>query len=690
MKKLLSVLLLVLCLLLTACTTPTGTTTGTQNPEDPNAGGNNSGADTPLIDQATAVKDPIAVLNQATANATKDWAADDAELADIIRETLAGGSISAHLSGDTLLSMIGMEGVEALDATWYTEGLTENALVMTTTVDGVEQPVRIWVNEEAIIFNAMLQEGDTAETAYKLNLSDLADEAWLMELADLFAQYSADIPTSDELAVMLDSLRASADMGNVGFDTEWIMQSIATLTPTVSMEGKELVISYALTVDEVATLLKNALVNAELTDDQAAYICTMMEMEIVTAEELVTTLTTTIDSAVTSIKESADIDCAFKMSVNAYTAKLSSIVLDARITDRESKEAVTLHMSYAFSDTGLSYTFRATAPDGSIMSIAMTYARVLTGDTVTYSVGVTLTEDEETMELKASYAYNKANGEFDAAVSFKDAETDEALSLGGKITKTADSASIALTELGAGDVAIKFDASLTFTKGVAVPAAPTQTTDLKAITPEQWEVILENLGLTKFVEIWEDYEWYDEATDTTVFLSFYGTEILVTITEGGESVSDWVSFTISNDGMLILEELNPGFLAGTMFEAPVSIVFGEDSLLIDGKTFVLIPNEGSDDVPGDGVDYTGTVLSGSYTLSMVDVTVIYTFEENYLTATVDGEVIGEGIYEVVGSEIILYTSENGVVDTEGDPASFSMGEGYIVIDGMLMTLMSTE
>ncbi len=680
MKKLLPMLLLILCLVFTACT---GDATTTQKPD---------GGKTPSVDVSGVKKDPLGAIAQAIQNTVSKQVTDETGLGAVIEETLADGTVSVHFASDMLFSQMGLEDVAAMDAVWYTKALTQNALQFTLTdAEGGESSVGIWVGPEAIAVNGDLIFGD--ETAYQLNLSDLSDVAWLMSLADILSQYSAEIPNSDQLGSVLDYVEQMGSVDLSGFlaDTAWITDVITAIQPTIKAEGANAVLTYNLSVDNLAKVAKTLINKLPITDELVAQICEMLDYDAMTVKDLRDYLNTMIDEAITEIKKEVNLSCTLKFAINVAKQTLANITLDMKSSEKGSKDAQTIKLSCDFTDSGITAKLKINT-EGETVDMTYSVNKKTEGDKITNTAKWVATIDGETGSITATQTYNKKSGEFGLSVN-ANIPSDEAINatLGykGKITKAADKTTIALTNVfvqgvGEADISINLDLSVTLQKGAVIPAMPENAIDVKTLTPEEIEAILESLGLSKSMDMWETYVYSDE--DGTYTLDFYGDQ-LCSIAElaDGSYIELWSDFTIA-DGYIYFS-FDPSMEGeGTIFKNEVvTFVFNDDgSITVDGATFELVSGE----LPGPGgdEDYTGMTLSGTY-LQEEDLgdgvvyTMSYIFEENILTLAINGEEYMSFVYELVGNQIIVYMiDELGNVSETGEASTIFIGDGYIVID----------
>ncbi len=597
MKKIFLAIFLAFCLILVACNTGTGT-----DPENTGDGtGTNSGTNSGTNEETTQAftqdnieKNPTASIGNAAANTVGAWVTDDIGISEIIVDTLKSGSVSMHLSGDTLFEQMGAMGLTSIDATLYTKEFADNMLEFNMTVGEETRPAKVWINSNSVAVSGALLFGDDS-TAYKLSADALKDEEWLSKVAGVLSQYTDDIPSVEDINEMLNSTSENetvyTDM--VTLMVNAVIDAVDGLEPEVKTEGKIVTLTYDITLEKIGNALKKAVNDAALTDEIAAAICNMIGApEVMTAAELRAQLLESIDTLMASANESAEVDFKAKVSIDSETGKLTNMSVNILSDDTK------VDFVSEFSDAGMKVTFDVD-DDGTVVKASLELKKTVTDEAVEMSADLSLTSEGETGTIGLGVKYIKASGDLDVSMSTNIPGSEAAtISVSGNISKTDKSATVKFDEICVEDTAIKFDLSITFTAGVEVPAQPSNAIDFKTLTEEELADLLESMGMSKTISGEYSREREDGLTETWEFYSGSAYVVL----EGENSYAYGIGeFSLSGDNIIF----NSSEIYFTSSDAEAAVL---ESIFNDVHTIEI----GDGSVTIDGVVYNEVVHNEEY------------------------------------------------------------------------------
>ncbi len=673
MKKSLFALILVLCLVFASCSAIPGLNDD-EDDTNPDKG----------ITVDSVEKDPAASIANAALNTFKSWSVDDTGISDAIAETLKGGAVKLHLSGDTLFEQMDIADLTAIDAAWYTKDLKENMIELTMTSAEGTVPARVWINSDGIAASGALLFKDDA--AYKLSYDALKDREWLMSVTDILSQYFPELPAGEELGAMLDQVpqteKLYTELSAIILDAAFDL--LDGLEPSVKSDEGMINLTYDITLEKVEKGLKKAVNEAKLTEDTTKVLCEVLGLEAMTPEQLRSFLLEQIDEFMDSTDPTIMINSKMKVRINAETGMLERI----SISLSEHNELV--EMVCSFTSSGMKLTFRAAAGSVDYMNATIETKKTVKGDLVEFSADLSATSEGETFALNASVKYNKASGEFEISAT-ADVPGQQAASIGlkGNISKTDKSLTVKVNEVYAQDVSLKFDLSITFEKGVAVPAVPADAKDIKTLTPQEWDEIFGKLGVSRPIYGTYSYERDDGFVEEW---DFYDDTLYISIDRGYEYATVYANVSIDGTSMYFDNVVKDYSCSSESYaqelasklQAPMEVTFVDQYsikyMVLNGEiTEIPLYDDGS--VYGS---HTFDLGDGKYEQWYFDgdEVSIYSYVESVSKS-------GQGTISLVGSNLSFTdyypTDDSGELeDIFTKTHTIEFGEGFVVIDGVTM------
>lgn len=638
--------MLILCLMLASCTTPVETTDTTA------AGGNNIGENNnnenndqtpdpkPVVDVAGVEKDPLGAIGNATEK-VDPVIQDDAKIVEIIMGALTEGSTTVSLSSPELLAMMGLSspvsatlksdianGKLHLSAPNFLDAEDPSALIdlyLDGSKIGVQSEVLFgfagtyfadlsdqeklgaFVEMLMALFTATPEEPDNTDPA---PIDNIDPEFGVDELpAEGEAGFD---PAIIEMYIQqLEAILATLE--GYELDMEAIEAAVlGNLTPVVKAEDvkigdttvKCIGVTYTIDIDTICDIITDVFAEIEIPADLLEIINGMMGSAM-TETELRTMVAEVIEQVRTQLKDEMAPKIVVKTLINAFTGKLHGMTLsiDAKLTseeyDYETDEIVsvtrdtTMTVEVLYADAGREITL--TVKEGEdVTSMKASLYRKVNGYDVTYTAGLEVVNDGETVKLEIPMVYNTKTGVITVTLKMTANSETQMIILTGSAKAEGNTATFTVDTIAAEEQILNIGFAVTFTKGldgaITIPA---------------------------------------DATNIT------------TLTEEGI--------------MELLAQMENGLIFQLIGGA-------QDPAMVPDGTYSCTNEEG--------------------------LTMSYVFEGNMFTAYMGSTPLGNAFYEIDGDQIIAYMIVDGVPSEEGEPASFEIGDGYIIIGGITLVRVS--
>ena len=487
MKKLLS-LLLAICLCAVCFV-------GCDKSTDGEDGGKN------LIKVEDVKKDPYGAIQNAGEGVT-GWLTDDAQVAGIIAEALANGSVELVLESDALFSMMEVEGLESIKGTIYSDAANgKGALEVLVGMSGTEMGGILYVTESGIALGseALLN----TDKVYMIDLStllnaELFENSFLPTLIQIPEEDMANVLPAlgmagtllDELAIVdwttLYSQINDAVNGALNYNV-----SAGSIKDAAGQKVSCAVISLSVDEASVISALKTAIDAVTIPENILALVT---GGEAMTQAEAKAMLKQMLDAWIADGTIDLDVEPATtKYYVSLKTGKLVGTQVVSTTVDEEYDYTSTSITTVLYNENGIVVKMTEEM-DGFESGVAVTLAKTEKNGVVNYKLTADAVMDsfkQTVMTLNASYT--KASG----ALAIKGGVSEgPAIEIGGALTKTDSMASVVFNSLKVKnvevqdgittDVTIDLNLSLTFNKGTAVPALPEDAKDLVTMTEEDW------------------------------------------------------------------------------------------------------------------------------------------------------------------------------------------------------------
>ncbi|MBQ9785766.1 MAG: hypothetical protein IJW29_09720 [Clostridia bacterium] len=491
MKKLLS-LLLAICLCAVCFV-------GCNEGEDGTDDGKN------LIKVEDVKKDPYGAVQNASEGVT-GWLTDDAEVAAIIADALANGSVELVFESDALFSMMGAEGLESIKGTVYSDATNgKGALEVLVGMNGAEMGGILYVGEGGVALNsaALLN----TENTYMIKLASLLNaelfEASLLpaliqipeeEMADVLSSLGMVGTLLDELA-LVDWASQYTEVSDAMYGAMRFNVSAGSIKDAAGKTVSCAVVS--VTVDEasVVAMLKAAIDAVSIPENIVAMFANGAPL---TEADIKAVLKVRLDEAIAD----GSLDLGIEPATTKYYVSLKSgklVGTQAIMTevDEEYGYSSTSTTTILYNENGVVVKMME-AMDGYESGMALTLAKTEKNGVVNYKLTMDMVMDsfkQTMMSLNASYT--KASGALMITASVSEGPTIE---LGGALLKSDSMASIAFNTLKVKnvevqdgittDVTVDLFLSLTFNKGTAVPTIPEDAKDIVTMTEEDWNELM--------------------------------------------------------------------------------------------------------------------------------------------------------------------------------------------------------
>ena len=413
-------------------------------------------------------------LSNALARTVTDFFCFDEALLSVAGEAFTAGSVSASVSGKTLLG----NTLEKVSETIY---FHEDRTVLDSVVkyDGDTYSLRTCFDEKGITArsDALFGEGIYALT-YEGLLSKL-DGSFLFDLLPL---------GEDTLAEIKEGLALLDRSGVSDVDAEEVLnaalEKLLPRTESLDVATEEgsvsaIAVSYTINTATLGAALKVIAERGYTGEAQQAALAEIENM-IPAGVGFDFGLTFALDKKSGKLVEitlggeyrmlvdtetvTLSYDAAVKFSENAIKATLTT---DTKVGDTSQGKATQgAHITRRVDDAGASYTLRTEAD------------------------GVTL--------LSGSLTYTKATGE----LLIKSTATDaSALEIRGNVTLGDKTASIRLNSLTVGEITLSFEVAITFTAEAVTPEIPTGAKDILTLSAEEAEALVEQWENSRIFDI---------------------------------------------------------------------------------------------------------------------------------------------------------------------------------------------
>lgn len=455
MKKLLTTvslcLFIVLCLVLAGCPAGQGVTV------------------------QSVQSDPVSALNSALEKANGGFAADETGVLGIIAAAMEKGSfgVSADLS-DLVGASVNLVGYTDMSAKRMHYNL-DLAIGGKTAND-----IKLYVDPNGMIFHAPQLFGRDDALRFDLDTA-----------AGIIAPGAEQDPATLSIIETLKSSMASMFERDPAKGKEMLTEMFTTLGYTVTettYDGEEIVqLTLNITSDKLATLI------CDLIDDTNYDAATKAE-----AKE-------GVQEAVGALELAA--------KVEFHILKANGVLLDAIFSgsfamdtpeDPNAPDAIEFTVGYKSSNSEINIFANLTAVVGDQKSeagrIELNVKKTAEGNKLTYTTKIEATMSDITARLATlTFDYDKGTGDYTLTLDVGDffftgdptatGGQDHTIRLSGKMQKTDNKATLtlgnfAMQNFGPEDITLPLNISIYFEKGTAIPAAPTNPTDISTLTQQ--------------------------------------------------------------------------------------------------------------------------------------------------------------------------------------------------------------
>ena len=432
------------------------------------------------VNEKKMEKDPVTVLSNAMENSTTQFFTDTAKINPIIAKAMHSGSLSISLEAELLKEA----NIGKISETLYMNQ-KDKKVVSDTLVnyDGEDLSARLIVDQNGIIVNSSSILG--SDTSYGLFPATLAEKFTSSELAEIMG-----LTEAEDIAEVNKVLSTVADAYKKAFETdkkdsnELSNKLLATLEMTVSEQkipcdgGKDMdciVASYKFT-------------NATYE----AYLKLMMEEMNITSE----TLSTSIDEAISDMKEEMDIDLTISVFVNAKKGNCEKMTVTGTFAEESMEKPAEIDASITFSATAITVSVDVTV-DEEVATVTADLTKEETKEGVTYQFTVKV-KQSGTSVIFADLAVNyvKSSGDFTITAELPEM-IEEDVVVKGKITSNKNSATIAINSVKYDNVEVELKLDITFNATAEIPKTPADVKDVVDLTEKDLEKLMEDFQSSK-------------------------------------------------------------------------------------------------------------------------------------------------------------------------------------------------
>ncbi len=605
MKHLLRVLLLVLCccLVFTACDFG-----GKKNPD-----GDQQQND--KFTKESVEADPLAAILKAMGNTAAFFATDDAEIGETVNAAMLNGSFGVDLNNAMLLETMKMSDV-ALEIHSRESGEAVFA-VKGEMANGQKIDSYIYVTNEKLavgseLFESMLE----IDPAYTLTFSDLENEEWMNGLAGLFDEYTggAESGATTTASGLLQQVFGKMEdmMGNAGqgMDTKWLVDAINGLDPTVTEKNGVITVSYELTIDKLVDMAEDIV--DTMPDDLLEMFTMYVDSEVGSVDMDADAIRDMIEEGLDYLdvligQSGVDAEVTLNVGLNVETSRLNNMSFDGDVKMNGQKMA-DFDMEATYTDGGVKNEIEIDVSGQKIEGV-VEFKKTTTDSKVTYALALEVEMDmgygsDSKVEVggEVKYTYEK-NGDFAVEVEIAmPSDTNMSFELEGKVTKTDKSVTISFDEFSGSALPAAFEniGTIWFDAGSALPAFPTNATNVKDMTLDEIEALMKKAGMVK--PLYGTYE-SESALGISGVYHFYGTSYSFEVTfetEDGYTDYDYVHGTITarEDNSITLEytewEYDDETGVGEEVTRTETYTFekGEGYIKINGVTYTEVDNSG--------------------------------------------------------------------------------------------------
>ncbi len=493
MKKLIPLLLL-LSILLTGCVgAPLNTESTTTGDRNPNA--QNPEPET-AIKVEDVEKDPEGSVDQAIRDATDGLFDDEAEIMEIIAESLENGSVTLHAKGDTLFAMLaGDTGIKELTGTLYSSDETESRVIdlLVGMPDGTLSN-RLHLSQDAVALQSPWVLG--ADGTYLMSIETLANDGWFYDvIAAVFEKLAVPEGYMSEAFRVRDGLLQFSDMSLELPENGLLNKMLASMDREIKVEdtkdanGKTvpcIVVSYQINNATLWSALETAVKEIELNDEILELIGIANESEM-TEDEIRDMLLETVESYIETLNDTALIRLTASAKINMLTAKAIGVEIEGTVKDVKTNTSETIRVGCTFASN--SVLLNGSLEGKETQSASLWLKKDEKDGTVSYDAALGLNAADLEMQIGVGVTYESESGEFELRLTVDDPESDEdtEILLEGAVTKEDKQAKVALHSLTVGELTIRFEISATFETDTDTPAIPEDAVDIGGMTAEEWE-----------------------------------------------------------------------------------------------------------------------------------------------------------------------------------------------------------
>ncbi|MBQ7336404.1 MAG: hypothetical protein IJW92_08035 [Clostridia bacterium] len=475
------------------------------------------------------VKDnPQAVINDAMQNTSNQFFTDDANMNTIVNDALKGGSVAILFESDTLLQDV---GITKIGATVYGAMNTEKSVIdASVTMGGEELAARLYASLTEDEMLALLESESIlgSDKVIGINFKTFFDNLEGSAMAELFGlegeAMEAFTAMCEPLVTVLDEIYEKTDLERKNETEDFANELYALLNQSVASakvkdaNGKEVdcvEITYTLNNTTIKAVA-NKLIDKLETEMESLGLDAILESSGTDMAEMVAQLEDSLDQ----LDEYTNIDLTLKLNISKSSYTVLSAVVNGSVTaygageyneetDESEDLVMNINASLTFSETEIKLAITS-SDDTNTANLELTLTKEEKDNVVTYglSVNESYNDEEDTDNnynhnvINASYSYNKKDGSFVISADvMEDENTRSEFSITGSIAVTNDSAKIELNSVTYDDVTVTFKASITFTKNVEVPAAPTEYLDVVEMTQGEWVDVINEIQGSKLGQL---------------------------------------------------------------------------------------------------------------------------------------------------------------------------------------------
>ena len=219
-------------------------------------------------------------------------------------------------------------------------------------------------------------------------------------------------------------------------------------------------------------------------------------------------ITTDIEDMIDELLETIDIDFKQTINVSKKENKVVSDNINATLTITEYGESETLTLTCAslYSDTKTTTTAELALPEEASAKAEVVAEKNAEG-VLSYKASAEIFDgNDKEGGATFEFSYKDSAKTFNASLSIEDVGAETmTFGLAGELNVTETYASVILSEVSYGDVALKLHLGLEFAKEATAPTLPTDRENLLEMTESDFEGLMNSFAESKLAQLISEY-----------------------------------------------------------------------------------------------------------------------------------------------------------------------------------------